>query len=523
MNFMTAWVEIKAEIGGLKVDLTEAEKLVQQSVLKMKNMFATLGHSIGDAFQYILQKVKWAVMLAGGALTTLIYKTVQLASSAAEMKSKFERVFKYLTTEAEVWVRQFGKSVGRATDDVRAWMANLQNILIPLGFAREKAFELSKSLVKLAVDVAAFNNVSDTEVIGDFTAALIGQTRAVRSYGILLTETLMKEEARRMGIKKSYSDLTTLEEAQIRFNLILRLTKDAQGEAIRSMSSYASQVRIFKAAFSTLSIEIGKVFMPIMTEAFSKMSVWLTTNQDVIVRWFAIFKEKILAAKDIVMEFFGASALWQTKLQTLWKVFLSGLSEMLKTAVVIGYYGGKLIYQAIKEGIFGGTEKQITELAGRRYRAAGGKFTGNTEGVPKEYIIQNFRPSPGGLSGGSVRPEAPTDLARFEQYRRSVEQEMIQKKVETGMEPAFRYADEAWKRWQSNAKENFGRIENGQFNLWAEYRWKLADKLAEQFMQERAKQERVIIDFTPEAAQVMRVAGRFLENAKAGAQAQRTK
>jgi hypothetical protein len=50
-------------------------------------------------------------------------------------------------------------------------------------------------MIKLAIDVASFNNVSDDQAINAFTKALTGEREALKSLGIVISEPDVKAKA----------------------------------------------------------------------------------------------------------------------------------------------------------------------------------------------------------------------------------------------------------------------------------------------------------------------------------------
>jgi len=179
------------------------------------------------------------------------------SSRSQETLAKFNTVFRDQAGAAAQWAETFGDSVGRSTQDVEEWMAGLQDTFVPLGIVRDKAADLSKSLVTLAVDVASFNNKADADVIRDFTSALVGNHETVRKYGIIISESAIKQEALNKGMNKTYAQLSDLEKVQFRYSLIQKGTTDAQGDALRTGDSYANQLKRLKANTSELAAELG--------------------------------------------------------------------------------------------------------------------------------------------------------------------------------------------------------------------------------------------------------------------------
>lgn len=197
-----------------------------------------------------------------------------LARDGNEINSKFSAVFKHLTQEASDWAIGFGKSVGRAIMDVKQWMATLQDTFVPLGFARSKASEMSKSLVELGVDVASFSNKASSDVIRDFTSALVGNHETVRKYGIIISEGAIAQEALNMGLKKNYSQLTDLEKVQARYNIILNGTKDAQGDALRTANELANVEKRKEAIRKDMLEMMGRKLIPLAKTYNELMIDW---------------------------------------------------------------------------------------------------------------------------------------------------------------------------------------------------------------------------------------------------------
>lgn len=204
-----------------------------------------------------------AAGVAGAALTALGGSLTNTASDAVETQNKFNVVFRGMTKETNDWALGFAKAVGRSRTDVKAWAAELQDTFVPLGFAREEAAEMSKQIVELGVDVASFGNKVDSEVIRNFTSAMVGNHEAVRSYGISITEAEMRMEALRMGIVYNSTETDSYTKAQMRFNLMLRATVDAQGDAIRTAGEYANVKKRAAAEIRNLREYIGAGLIPI--------------------------------------------------------------------------------------------------------------------------------------------------------------------------------------------------------------------------------------------------------------------
>src|SRR3990170_5784002 len=146
-----------------------------QAARDMKN----LGTTGGQAAQGVGKMSKAAGgllssfggLVAGGILLAAGRQVVQFGAAAIaassreeEMSSKFSVVFGEAAPRASKALEEFGAAVNRSRYDLQEMSASLQDTFVPLGFARTEASKMSVALVRLATDVASFNNAADITV-----------------------------------------------------------------------------------------------------------------------------------------------------------------------------------------------------------------------------------------------------------------------------------------------------------------------------------------------------------------------
>jgi hypothetical protein len=191
---------------------------------------------------------------------------IDLAGDVAEMQSKSAVVFGQFRDQVVADLTEFGSAVGRSSFELEGMASSIQDTFVPMGFARGEAAQLSVELTKLAVDVASFNNASDTDTMEAFQSALVGNHETVRRFGVVITEATLKQELLRMGIKRTGDEVTNAEKVQARLNLITAGTTDAQGDAARTADSYANQTKALSAEVSQLALDIGRELLPMATD-----------------------------------------------------------------------------------------------------------------------------------------------------------------------------------------------------------------------------------------------------------------
>ena len=214
----------------------------------------------------VLRSKLLLVSFATGMVAKTIGKYVKVAGDAEEITNKFNVVFGASSKKAHEFAEALSNATGRSSTKLKQMLASLQDTFVPLGFAREESAKLAKSLSRLSLDVASFNNAADVDVMKAFQSAIVGNHEAVRSFGIVLTEAALKQKAVSMGIGSSNRELTAQEKVLARVKIIYDSTKDAQGDLIKTQDSYTNQLKSFNDQIFELQRTIGEKLMPIATQ-----------------------------------------------------------------------------------------------------------------------------------------------------------------------------------------------------------------------------------------------------------------
>lgn len=213
--------------------------------------------------------LKVAAVAAGAAIAREFLRvsaeSAELASAAEESLSKFNVVFADSAGEMEDWADELSKTLGRSRSDIIKMTASTGDLLKPLGFAKDDVDALSKSFTELALDLGSFNDVDPSDVLRDMNAAITGSPETMKKYGVVINETVLKQEALNSGMIETIRTLTAQEKAQATYQLILKGTVDAQGDLLRTQESTANVSRRLEDATKDLKIAYGQMVNESMT------------------------------------------------------------------------------------------------------------------------------------------------------------------------------------------------------------------------------------------------------------------
>ncbi len=249
----TLLVRIEADMSDLKQSLDKVQRDVDKANQGMSSRFRQLGGVIKGVLAGV------AVQQLGRAGIA----AVNFAGDIQEMQSKSAAVFGVFQGDVQQALSEFANQVGRSEFALEGMASTLQDTFVPMGFARGEAAKLSVEMTKLAVDVASFNNASDTDTIEAFQSALVGNHETVRRFGIVITEATLNQELLNMGIKGGTKAATEAQKVQARMNMIIKGTSDAHGDAAKTAESFNNQLKGAKADVQILAKEIGEELMPI--------------------------------------------------------------------------------------------------------------------------------------------------------------------------------------------------------------------------------------------------------------------
>lgn len=223
-------------------------------------------------------------------LSQFTKELVMAASDATEVKNKFKEVFKEQTKNAVDFVNTTSKELGRSKIDLMEWSSNFQDVFVPLGFARQEARLMSQEMVKLSVDLASFKNKLEPEVMRDLQSAVVGNYGAIRKYGLIITETKLKQELLNMGVKKGITGATEQQKVLARLNIIISNTKDAQGDATRTAKDFANQLKRLQGNTREMSAAAGQVLIPTLSsliDVFNNNIVSIIKSTTRMIGWSA--------------------------------------------------------------------------------------------------------------------------------------------------------------------------------------------------------------------------------------------
>lgn len=264
-------VQITADLKGLNQGVNEGKRELSgfgEECEQIKNEIDNIFGAV--SFSMIANQVKDFGLECANIASDLVEVQNVVESSFGSMSNKVEQF-------AQTSIQTMGISELSAKQTASTYMAMGNS----MGIAQQNSAEMALQITQLSADMASFYNVTQDMAATALKSIWTGETEALKSYGIVMTEANLQEYALAQGIKTKYSEMSQAEKVALRYNYVLSTTNQLQGDFVKTSGSYANQVKILGENFDQLKGKIGESIISGLTpfaNALNSILSWLNQN-----------------------------------------------------------------------------------------------------------------------------------------------------------------------------------------------------------------------------------------------------
>ncbi len=210
-----------------------------------------------------------AVLTAALTAPILAYgrAALQAAANTQRQESMFTATMGNMAASARAFTEEMHKAFGVQSDDMREAIAIQFQMLTGLGLNRTAALNMAESVQKLTLDLQSYYGLPHDQVSKAIQMALAGQTRGLKSLGIVVTETEIKQRAMQKGLANSKGEMSEAAKAVVTYELILEKTAGAQGHFANNMTSATNTMFRMSEATTDMKEAIGALLIPVANAA----------------------------------------------------------------------------------------------------------------------------------------------------------------------------------------------------------------------------------------------------------------
>lgn len=313
--------EVKRQLSSVNAGFTETTKKaggLSNAFGGVSSGAETMGAKVGSAASKMGAALVAATAVGGVALAGFSLNIVRMASDAGENLNKVKVVFGDASKGVENFAKNAAEWLGLSRSAALGALGTFGNLFTAMGIGAPRAAALSQGILKLAADLASFNNIKPEEALEKLRAGLVGETEPLRSLGVNLNAASIEAKALALGLvpvtrnslemreaslklteaqknlvevvkehgaqslehqrarinvakaeeavaaamKGSTGELTAAAKAQAAFALIQEQTISAQGDFARTSDGLANSMRKLKAHISDAQVSLGNELLP---------------------------------------------------------------------------------------------------------------------------------------------------------------------------------------------------------------------------------------------------------------------
>lgn len=245
---------------------------------------------VGSAFKGLGGIIAGA--FAVGGLINFGKEAINLASDLQEVQNVVDVTFRSMSGEINNWSQSLINDFGLSELAGKKYASTMGAMLKSSGLTGVAMKDMSKSLTELSADVASFYNLSNDEAYQKVFSGMTGETEPLKALGINMSVANMEAFALSQGITKAWMSMTQAEQTMLRYNYLMQVTADAQGDFARTSNSWANQVKVMGEQWKIFQGTMGAGFINILTPILRGLN-WLIAKLQVAAAYFKAFTELI--------------------------------------------------------------------------------------------------------------------------------------------------------------------------------------------------------------------------------------
>lgn len=268
---------------------TANTKQFQRQMKKVSNTAKDMQKAVLSSFSKI----------AGGiAIGAIAKESIQLASDLQEVQNVVDVTFGESADKINEFAKSALKNFGLSELQAKQFNGTLGALMKSSGVSSDKLLEMSTTLTGLSADFASFYNLDPEEAFEKIKSGISGETEPLKALGINMSVTNMNAYALAQGIGKTYDQMSQGEQTLLRYNYLLSVSSDANGDFARTSDSFANQLRIAKVTMQQVGASVASIFLPALNKGLIFVNKFIGILPNMVNELSDLF-ERLKTATDI--------------------------------------------------------------------------------------------------------------------------------------------------------------------------------------------------------------------------------
>ena len=192
---------------------------------------------------------------------------IELGSDLEEVQNVVDVTFGKMSGAINEFAIQAAEKIGISELAAKQYTSTLGAMYKSMGFSEDAAAGMSMKMTELAADMASFYNLDADTAFQKIRSGISGETEPLKQLGINLSEANLEQFRLAQGIQTSYKNMDQQSKALLRYNYLLSVTSDAQGDFARTSGSWANQTKVLNLQLQSIKANLGQGLINVLTPA----------------------------------------------------------------------------------------------------------------------------------------------------------------------------------------------------------------------------------------------------------------
>lgn len=251
-----------ADFSGIQNEMAKTEKSLKGFEGRINGMFKGLGINLGA-----LTKVG-LIAAATKKVVDFGKAAIDVAADVVEVQNVVDTTFGAMSKDVDEFAKNSIKAFGLSSLAAKHHASTMGAMLKSSGIQGQMVRDMSLDLTGLAADMASFYNLDNDVAFQKIMSGMSGMTQPLKELGINMNIANIEAFAMANGVNKAWREMNQAEQTIWRYNYLMNVTKDSQGDFAKEIGTWSNQVKIMKMQWQEFSGLMGqvliKVFLPVV-------------------------------------------------------------------------------------------------------------------------------------------------------------------------------------------------------------------------------------------------------------------
>ena len=222
----------------------------------------------------LLQKLMGFAGAFGGlmVLKQQAMQAIDYASDLTEVQNVVDVAFGQSAAVVNEWSKTTLDAYGLNELSAKRYAGTMGAMLKSSGLAGDAVVDMSMKIAELSGDMASFYNLDGEEAFNKIRSGISGETEPLKQLGINMSVANLEAYALAQGIEKAYDEMSQAEQVMLRFNYLMSVSQDAQGDFTRTSGSFANQTKLLKENWQAFTGELATSVLPILSATIGMLN-----------------------------------------------------------------------------------------------------------------------------------------------------------------------------------------------------------------------------------------------------------